>query len=411
MKSNSDHLPPVIVLGGGMNALSIARSLGRRGVRVYALNEPTSHVRYSRYCRYIRVRNAGTQQESWTRFLLGRESDYLRGAVLLTGSDTGLEIIIAHRDELAQKFILDESNPEAQLCMLNKLCTYQKAVAAGVLTPRFWVAQTREEVMELRPELVYPLIVKPLLSHVFEDRFGVKFTVVADFEQLLEAHAVADEVGIATMLVEHIPGADDRLCSYYTYMDEQGNALFDFTKRVIRRYPIGMGSGSYHITDWNPEVRDESLKLFRHVKLRGLANAEFKRDDRDGKLKLMECNARFTAANCLVADSGYDLALFVYNRLTGRPQRPLGQYRQGLRLWDPVRDYHAYRALRRQGQLSAGQWVRSVLHRQTVPHFRWDDPLPALLVSLHETKGIVSRRAGRKLKAARARKEAMPHAP
>jgi hypothetical protein len=57
-----------------------------------------------------------------------------------------------------------------------------------------------------------------------------------------------------------------------------------------------MGNACYHLTDWNPEVGDLSLKLFQWVGLRGLANAEFKRDERDGKLKLIECNARFTAS-------------------------------------------------------------------------------------------------------------------
>ena len=128
-----------------------------------------------------------------------------------------------------------------------------------------------------------------------------------------------------------------------------------------------MGNGCYHVTDWNPEVRDLSLALFRQVGLRGLANVEFKRDERDGRLKLIECNARFTAANCLVARSGFDLAAFVYNRLVGRPQPPLETYARGMRLWDPVRDFQAFLELRRQGRLTFWTWVASVLHRQIVP--------------------------------------------
>ncbi len=66
---------------------------------------------------------------------------------------------------------------------------------------------------------------------------------------------------------------------------------------MIRRNPPGMGVGSYHITDWIPEVRDVALQLFKYMGLRGLVNAEFIRDVRDGQLKLIEINARFTAAN------------------------------------------------------------------------------------------------------------------
>jgi predicted ATP-grasp superfamily ATP-dependent carboligase len=140
-----------------------------------------------------------------------------------------------------------------------------------------------------------------------------------------------------------------------------------------------MGNACYHLTDWNPEVRDVALRLFHWVGLRGLANAEFKRDDRDGQLKLIECNARFTAANCLVARSGFDLAALVYNRLVGRPQPPLATYVRGMRLWDPVRDFQGFLELKRQGQLTARQWIASILHRQTLAYFRWSDPLPSVV--------------------------------
>ena len=54
---------------------------------------------------------------------------------------------------------------------------------------------------------------------------------------------------------------------------------------------------------------------------------------RDGQLKLIECNHRFTAAIELVRASGLDLALFTYNRLLGRPPPEIGPQRDGTRLW------------------------------------------------------------------------------
>ena len=62
---------------------------------------------------------------------------------------------------------------------------------------------------------------------------------------------------------------------------------------MTRVYPVTSGPGCHHITDWIPELREPALRLFRQAGLRGLANVEFKRDDRDGQLKLIECNARF----------------------------------------------------------------------------------------------------------------------
>jgi D-aspartate ligase len=381
--------PPLIILGGGANALSVARSLGSRGVRVYAINLPTEHVRYSRYCRWIPLSIHGSPEQCWTDFLLGPRSDYLRGSVLLSGSDAGLTILANHQDELAKKFLLDESNPAAQRAMLDKRSTYECARAAGVETPRFWLPKSLDDVVAARNELVFPLIVKPLISHLFERRFGKKFVVADDFDELLAAYQRIVAAGVDVMLVERIPGPDDRLCSYYTYLDASGEPLFDFTKRIIRRYPASMGAACYHITDHNPLLKEIALRLFRHAGLRGLANVEFKRDDRDGRLKLIECNARFTAANCLVAASGFDLALFVYNRLTGQESPRLVAYRDGVRLWYPAEDFKSFLELRARGELTFGRWLRSLLHSQTFPFFSLRDPGPTLAIEFG--------RAGRKL--------------
>jgi predicted ATP-grasp superfamily ATP-dependent carboligase len=374
-------IPPVIIAGGDINALSIARSLGRAGVEIYAINAPRALAKYSRFCKWIETaRGSGTLQEDLTAYLLGSESEHLRGSVLLAASDVVIELIATHRQQLSKKFRLDLSNPAAQLCMLNKLCTYRAARAVGVPTPKFWVADTREQIRNLKDDLVFPLILKPILSHEFKDKFnGAPFVQARRFDEVLDAFDAVSNAGIKTFLVEVIPGPDDKLCSYYTYLDESGQNLFDYTKRIIRRFPVNMGAGVYHITDNVADIKELSLKLFRHVGLRGIANAEFKLDERDNQLKLIECNARFTAADCLLTASGLNLSLFVYNRLTGRPQQVPETYRLGLRLWHPLRDYMGYRQLNKMGLLTFRHWVRSVMHPQIFPIFRWYDPLPAII--------------------------------
>ena len=361
------------------NALSVARSLGRRGVPVYLLEDaPSSH---SRYARRLAPPPASDRKESWVRFLLGPESGPLGGAVLLSCSDVGIELLMEHRDALAERFVLDISDVTAQRRLLDKLSTYEAAREAGVATPLFWTAADVDELLDRRGEYVYPLVLKPLYSHRFQAVFGDKFFRVEDLDGLVAAYRRAKAHDLDVVLLEEIPGPDDRLCSYYTYIDEDGEPLADFTKRIIRRYPENRGLACYHVTDWNPEVRELGLRLFRHVGLRGVGNVEFKRDHRDGLLKVIECNARFTAGNPVLAASGYDLALFVYNRLTGMPQPQLRgrEYAEGLHLWFPRQDLHAFLELRSKGRLTLPGWLASLAHRQVVPFFSWDDPVPFVL--------------------------------
>lgn len=130
--------------------------------------------------------------------------------------------------------------------------------------------------------------------------------------------------------------------------------------------------------------------------MRGLANVEFKRDARDGRLKLIELNHRFTAINELVRLAGLDLALFTYNRLTGRDGPSLASYRRGVRLWYPVEDLRSMREARAAGELSMGSAARSVLHRQHFPIFSWDDPRPSLFSNARLVRRVVRRLSGRR---------------
>jgi len=380
MTTNRQNRPPAIVLGGAANALSIVRGLGKAGIACHAINGPQAPVKYSRFCKWIEIPSGnGALQEAWAAYLLGNESEHLRGGVLLAASDEAIELIVNHRQALAEKYILDLSNPKAQLCMLNKLCTYQVAKRAGVPTPKFWAVRKREQIEELQDQLVFPLIVKPFLSHRHKVKFaGASLVCARTFEELLSALEATSRAGIETFLVEMIPGGDDNLCSYYTYLDSEGASLFDYTKRIIRRFPMNVGVGVYHVTDHVSGVKELSLKLLREAGLQGIANVEFKLDERDGQLKLMECNARFTAADCLLAASGLNLSLFVYDRLTGHPHPAPTNFRLGMRLWYPIRDFRAYRQLSKMGLMSFGQWLRNILNPQIFPFFRWDDPLPSI---------------------------------
>jgi len=386
----SPPLPPVIIFGGYFVTLTVGLSLAARSIPVYVLNERWEEARFSRCVRPIRLPENLPYPQSATAFLTGDASNHLKGSVLLAGGDEELEIIAKHHETLRDKFRLDLSNPVAQLMMLDKLATYKAAKEAGVATPKFWQVWSESDIHRLRDELVYPLIVKPKVSHVFQKKFKAKFLVAEDFDQLLEAHRIAKTADVDILLVEKIPGPDSRYCSYYTYLDEEGNALFDFTKRIIRRYPMNMGLASYHITDRVENVRELSLKLFRHVGLQGLANAEYKYDERDGQLKLIECNARFTAANSLVAKAGFNLGNFVYNRIVGISQPPLTEFRTGLRLWDPLKDWRAFLELRKRGELTFLQWLASVMHRSSIAYFSWRDPLPSLF-RLFKTAKIILR--------------------
>jgi D-aspartate ligase len=389
----------VIILGGDENALSVARALARAGITSYFLNRPTVPARYSRYGRWISVEGGSDTPDDWKRFLLGRNSDNLAGAVLLTCSDDAIELVLDNWTPLSAKFLLEECPVSVRRRLLDKLSTYESAREAGIPVPGFWFARSLTDLQQALEQCRFPVILKPRLSH-HSAKIGRKHVRVNDISQLAREYMRLSGLGLSVVIMEFIPGGDDRLCSYYTYMDADGRPLVHFTKRVARRYPINAGRGTYHETTWNPEAAALGERFFRHIGLRGLGNIEFKRDDRDGKLKIIEANARFTAADALVCASGIALAPLIYDRLTGRSPIPPAQYRRGMVLWYPLEDFFAFLELRRNGMCCWSDWLSSVCRTDVFPYWDMRDPLPSLVNLAQRSRSLRrlwERRGGRRL--------------
>ena len=68
-------------------------------------------------------------------------------------------------------------------------------------TPRFWEIESEEDIQRLREELVYPLIVKPKISHLFQQKFKCKYLLAEDFSQLIEKYRQAEAASINVLLV------------------------------------------------------------------------------------------------------------------------------------------------------------------------------------------------------------------
>lgn len=370
---------PAIILGGGPIAVPVARSLNRTGVPVFALGVPDDPVRASRHCTLFHDLGANEGvQERWLEWLTDPESP--RG-VVLPCNDDALELVAHHRPTLERSgHRLMEAADDVVLALLDKQRTYELARKLGIPAPRTVTPGPGFDLDEAIGDLAFPLALKPRQSHLFARHFGGarKLMVVHNRRELIERHAELRSLQLEILITELIPGPDHAHHSFYSFIDEHGEPLLQLTKQKLRQFPPSFGLTTYHQVDREPEVMALGLRFFRGIGLRGPACVEFKRDSRDGRLVLIECNPRFTAGHELVRHSGIDLALLAYNRLTARGTPPLDDYRVGVRMWHPVEDTRTFLELRRRGDITSRRWLRSVMHRQHFPLFSWKDPGPSL---------------------------------
>lgn len=384
--------PMALLLGARETALAVVRSLGRRGVRVLVSGPKDGVAARSRYCAEALFHDAGRAAAFWKELLLGARAKRLHGAVLLATNDEGLEFVAQHHAELAARYRLDMPDPAIQLALLDKQRTLELAQAAGIATPGFWRVEGPQDLARALDEVRFPALVKPIHSHRFQAVFGRKHFAAADADALAGQARRALDAGLGFLVCELIPGPDSLLSSYYTYVTPEGESLFHFTKRVLRRYPVNEGGATYHLTEWLPQTAEAGRAFFAGLCFHGLGNVEFKLDRRDGRLKLIECNARFTAATSLVVRAGIDTPWISYARAAGLPTPAAGGFREGLRLWYPAADWRAFRQLHAQGRLGTAAWLRSLALPKSTPCFAWSDPWPAAFQAMADLRAKLGTR-------------------
>jgi D-aspartate ligase len=391
-----DARPPAVLLGGENTAVSAARSLRRIGVEVYGLGDSYDPVRYSNACDHFA--DVGSKEGVEQRYMEWLERGP-RGAVVLPCYDDGLETIARNRTVLeGWGYRTVEANDEVVLAMIDKERTYQLASAAGIEAPQIVPLRREEDAEAVARDLRFPLALKPTVSHLFARHYGeTKLLVVEDRAQLEEGFSETRVRGIEMLAIELIPGPDDAIYTYYTYLDEHGEPLYHFTKRKLRQWPVHFGLACYQHTTWDPDVAEVGLRFCQAVGIRGIGTVEFKRDARDGRLVLIECNPRLTGSNELVRNCGLEVAQVAYQRLVGASIPPIRGYRKFVHEWYPVEDLRAMLAYRDAGELRLVSWARSLLRRQHFPMLCGEDPMPSIAFFAHRVRRFATKQARRLL--------------
>lgn len=385
--------PPVVLLGGGASAVSAARSMARRGRPVHVLPEspgpfPARASRYVRHC--PRLPPDVDRSAVWLSWL-----GELEPSVVVPCGDAGVEFVADQRSRLtAHGHWPAVGDDEFLHAVLDKRTTYALADRAGVPRPRTADADTPDAAVAAARELGFPCGLKPRFSHRFAALGTPAKAVVVHDERMLagELEALLAR-GAQMLLTEIVPGPEDAYCSYYGYRDRTGKELLHYTKRKLRQYPTGFGNGTYHRSEHVEDAVELGRLFFAGAGLLGLGNVEFKRDARDGQLKLIECNPRLTAATELIRRCGVDLAELVYADALGRVVPP-GTVHHGLHQWWPLLDVRAMLQGRREGSMTARAWARSLAVRKSRPLWDLRDPGPSLVHA-----ATVSGRAVRRLQA------------
>jgi predicted ATP-grasp superfamily ATP-dependent carboligase len=378
--------PPVMLWGG----LSLLRSLRLASVSVVlATSDPADPALRSRHVAGICHLPAPDADERTLVEALVQAGARLheglgRRVPLFYGNDEQLSLVYGHREELERHYLLNLNDPALGLALLEKDRFEALARRHGLPVPRSWPMGDGGHALA---EAGGPKVVKPRRKTHFEEsalRRAVfsghgKALVFRDGAELLARlpAAHAGEVSVQ----DYVPGPDQRLVSFHGYADETGRVLAWFVGRKIRSFPAHTGESSFLELVRDDALARLGLDVAARLGLKGIFKMDFKQDERDGAYYLLEINARFSLWNYLGAANGVNLPAVAYDHLVHGKTAAPAPYATRYRWLKLALDWKAFRELRAAGELTAAQWLRSVVRSPAVYHcFDWTDPAPLVAV-------------------------------
>ncbi|RPJ54004.1 MAG: hypothetical protein EHJ95_01105, partial [Methanobacteriota archaeon] len=354
-------VPAACVLGTSGTGLGVIRSLGRRGVPVVGLDSnPLSPGLRSRYCTGMVCPASDGQQKEFLD-LLARIGERLDGPIVLVPtSDTDVLAVSRQRETLGRYFRFAMPDAPIVEAIVNKRQFAGLLERHGIPHPFTIFPADEADLADSSRLLTYPCILKPAYSPAFTKTFGAKLFVARSKGELLARYRQASAAGQEVVVQEIVAGPDTNLYGYGSYVAAGGRALGGFVYRKVRGYPTGFGLCSMVRSVASEEVSRAGSDLLQAIGYRGLSEVEFKRDERDGQLKVIEVNARTWGENNLAARCGVDLSFIAYQDLLGRAVEPAPPQREGVIWLFLANDLRAAAAAFRQGSLSIREYLASL---------------------------------------------------
>jgi predicted ATP-grasp superfamily ATP-dependent carboligase len=308
-----------VVIGGYVNGLGVARALAARGIPTAVITtQPFDIAHLSRAATgHDAVRGLGERPEVLLELLERRAPDW-RSRALFPTNDEALASLALHHDRLAALYRVVSPPQQVARYLLDKGAMDEVAEAAGADVP--YCYGPAAEATAARPDVRFPVVVKPLVGYPFVARFGVKLLVARNREELRRCVARLSAARIPARVLDLVPGPDSRIYAYCTYVDRSGEPLAGLTVRKLRQSPPLFGVARVaEIAETPPGVREITAAIVRRIGLRGMAIAEFKHDPRDESMRFIELNGRSVVYNGLLHRAGLDLAGLAWSDYAGEP--------------------------------------------------------------------------------------------
>lgn len=405
--AGSEAQPYAIVVGlDSLTGLQTARILRDRGIPVIGVaGDPRHWACYTNACERLIV--TSLTSDKLIEELEGLGPTLAARAVLVPCSDVCVMNLSAHRQRLSDWFHLLLPDHETVRTLSDKLEFVEFALANELPIPKTFLLRRRQDVVAAAQACHYPCVLKPALrSAAWDAGAGGKVLKIASATELVAAYDRVHDLADTLIVQEWVEGTDAELYSCNCYFDRASQPLVSFVARKIRQWPPVVGISCLGEEVRNDAVRDATLRLFAAARYQGLGYVEMKRDTRTGEHFIIEPNiGRPTGRSAIAEGGGVELLYTMYCDAVQKALPSANEQQFTGVKWIYLRqDLRSAFHYWRRGELSFGDWVRSLRGRKVFAVASWRDPKPFvadLIVAMRKSRE--ARRKGRKRSSASVR--------
>lgn len=321
----------VLVTNGDTRpALAITRSLGYQGHEVIVAAERyPSLASASRFCAGQETYPAPDHGADAFARAIADIAARRQVGLLLPVTEIATTLIAENRQLLPAGCVLPLPSTEALRVANDKSKVLALAVELGIPVPRTVTIASRSQAFD-PAAMNYPVVIKPARSRVQTAAGWLSAGVdyAADAEELRRKLERLPAELFPVLLQERIVGPGVGVFACY----QEGRRVALFSHRRLREKPPSGGvSVLAESVPLDATASAHAERLLSRLNWHGVAMVEFKRDDRDGSLRLMEINGRFWGSLQLAIDAGVDFPALLARMALGEAVDPVLSYRVGVR--------------------------------------------------------------------------------
>ncbi|MGH8161180.1 MAG: hypothetical protein ACRESR_03340 [Gammaproteobacteria bacterium] len=384
MRAHTKRTVPALVIGGGVTVLGVLRSLRLAGIPAYAASPRGDLATRSRW--YHPAPGAG----DWDGNIGPESASVLRGlrldrAVLFPcRDDAAIWASDLPGSELGQRFLVSTSTRRTLETLQDKARFAAFLDGTDIPHPPTFPLRSEKDIAALPFEEWDRVFLKPVNSQKFNRIVGAKALWANSRFELVRRWRALQSHGLDVMAQEYVPGSAADHYFLDGFRDRHGTVTGLLARRRLRIYPPDFGNSSYSesipLTEI-PAAEAHLRELLAQLDYRGIFSAEFKRDARDGQLRILEVNIRSWWYVEFAARCGVNVCRMVYDDARGeRVEKVSRHYRVSAGcLYFPGDIKAVFGARRRElgpWRRIVGQWARAHFLA-----FLPSDPLPGVFAS------------------------------